>query len=383
MDKRKICIVLTTRGNYAKLKSTIRAISSHPSLELQIILAGGITLSRYGDYSRHIEGDGFTINEKIPFLIAGDSLEAMAMSAGIATMELGRAFERLKPEIVMVIADRYEALSVAHAALCSNKIIAHLEGGEISGSIDERIRHAITKLSHIHFPANYDSARRIERMGEPINSIFTVGTPSLDLISSIEFESIEYFTRFQDEHGKGDLVDLNKDYLVVSQHSVVTESMCYRQQIQDTLDAVNDIGLPVVWVLPNMDAGESSALEVLNNRVRTGVPIMVFASLPMELYAPLICNSKCLVGNSSSGLREGEYLGVPVVNIGNRQKGRLRGKNVVDVEHSAISIANAIRKQIDHGRYKTEYLYGDGNSGKKIAEILATFKVDLDKRITY
>jgi UDP-hydrolysing UDP-N-acetyl-D-glucosamine 2-epimerase len=374
---------LTTRGNYAKLKSTIRAISSHPSLELQIIVAGGITLSRYGDYSSHIEGDGFTINEKIPFLFAGDSLEAMTMSAGIATMELGRAFERLKPEIVLVIADRYEALSVAHAALCSNKIIAHLEGGEISGSIDERIRHAITKLSHIHFPANYESAGRIERMGEPINSIFTVGTPSLDLISSIELENIEHLTRFQSKYGKGDLIDLNKDYLVVSQHSLVTESMSYGQQIQDTLGALNEIGLPVVWVLPNMDAGESSALEVLNNRDKAGVPIMVFASLPMELYAPLIYNSKCLVGNSSSGLREGEYLGVPVINIGNRQKGRLRGKNVIDVEHSVISISYAIRKQLAHGRYKTEYLYGDGNSGKKIAEILATFKVDLDKRITY
>ena len=383
MNKRKICIVLTTRGNYAKLKSTIQAISSHPSLELQIILAGGITLSRYGDYSSHIEGDGFTINEKIPFLIAGDSLETMTMSAGIATMQLGMAFERLKPEIVMVIADRYEALSVAHAALCSNKFIAHLEGGEISGSIDERIRHAITKLSHIHFPANNESARRIERMGEPIDSIFTVGTPSLDLISSIELENIEPLNCFQSEHGKGDLIDLNKDFLVVSQHSVVTESVSSRQQIQDTLEAVNDIGLPVVWVLPNMDAGESSALEVLNNRDETRVPIMVFASLPMELYAPLIYHSKCLVGNSSSGLREGEYLGVPVVNIGNRQKGRLRGKNVVDVEHSAISISNAIRKQLAHGRYKTECLYGDGNSGKKIAEILATFKVNLDKRITY
>lgn len=380
--RRKICIVLTTRGNYAKMKSTMHAIMDDPRLELQTVVGGGILLDRYGDYTKHIERDGFAIAERVPFLMGGDSLESMTMSAGMATLELGRTFARLHPDIVMVIADRYEALSVAHAAMCMNITIAHLEGGEISGSIDERIRHAITKLAHVHFPANPDAAERIRRMGETDTAIIMTGTPSLDLLASLDLEDLSALQDFLGQRGVGDPISLDSDYLVVSQHSVVTENTSAKKQLSDTLEAVHRVGMPVVWILPNMDAGEASAAEVLAQRSAV-LHLRVVSSLPMELYARLLKHSRCLLGNSSSGIRECEYLGVPVVNIGTRQNGRQRGRNVLDVTHDVESIVYAINYQLDHGHYHSNCLYGDGHAGKRLAEALATMSLELDKRITY
>jgi UDP-hydrolysing UDP-N-acetyl-D-glucosamine 2-epimerase len=381
--RRKICIILTTRGNYAKMKSTMRAVIGDPRLELQVVLAGGILIDRYGDYSEHICRDGFAITERVPFLMGGDSLESMTMSAGLATLELSRTFARLRPDVAIVIADRYEALSVAHAAVCMNIAIAHLEGGEISGSIDERIRHAITKLAHIHFPATLDAAERIKRMGEPTESVIKTGTPSLDLLAELDLDDISALGDFLDQRGVGDVIGLEGDYVVVSQHPVVTENESAEEQLCETLEAVSRIGMPVIWILPNMDAGESSAAVVLAQHKTELLRIRVVSSLPMELYARLLKRSRCLVGNSSSGIRECEYLGVPVVNIGTRQNGRQRGRNVLDVGHDVDSIFRAINHQLDHGRYSSDFLYGDGNAGQHLAEALATMSLELDKRMTY
>jgi UDP-hydrolysing UDP-N-acetyl-D-glucosamine 2-epimerase len=381
--RRKICIVITTRGNYAKMKSTMLAILGDPRLAIQIVVGGGILLDRYGDYSDHIESEGFAIAERVPFLLGGDSLESMTMSAGMATLELGRTFARLRPDVVMVIADRYEALSVAHAAMCMNIPIAHLEGGEISGSIDERIRHAITKLAHVHFPATREAAERIRRMGESDESIVRIGTPSLDLLAALDLDDISPLEDFLARRGHGDVIELRGEYIVVSQHSVVTEIELAEQQLRATLEAARRIGLPVVWILPNMDAGEASAAIVLAQNRTDPMRIRVVTSLPMELYARLLKRSRCLVGNSSSGIRECEYLGVPVVNIGTRQNGRQRGRNVLDVDHDVDSIVLAVNRQLDHGHYSSDSIYGDGNSGKLLSEALATMSLEIDKRITY
>ncbi len=380
--RRKICIVLTTRGNYAKMKSTMRAIEDDPKLELQTVVGGGILLGRYGDYSKYIKRDGFAIAEHVPFLMAGDSLESMAMSAGMATFELSRTFARLRPDIVIVIADRYEALSVAHAAMCMNIAIAHLEGGEISGSIDERIRHAITKLAQVHFPANLEAAERIRRMGEPGCMVIATGTPSLDLLAEVDLDDLSALQEVLEQRGQGCRIDLSENYLVVSQHPVVTENEAVEKQIANTLSAVRSIGMPIVWILPNMDAGERSAATVLAQQ-GADLHVRVVSSLPMEHYARLLKHSCCLVGNSSSGIRECEYLGVPVVNIGSRQNGRQRGRNVIDVDHDVDAIIWAIKSQLDHGYYESDHLYGDGTAGKRIAEALASISIGLDKRMTY
>lgn len=380
---RRICIPIATRGNYSKMKSTLRAVMDHPHMELQLIVAGGIALPRFGDYRKRVEADGFEVAETIPFLLDGDTLETMSMSAALATLEFSRAFSRLNPDIVVVIADRYEALSIAHAALCTNIGIAHLEGGEVSGSIDERIRHAITKLAHIHFPASSEAAERIVRMGEHPESVFTVGTPSLDLLNGLDLTDTAPLAAYQAKHGNGDLIDFSGDYLLVSQHSVVTEYAEAERQLAETAKAVRELGLPAVWVLPNMDAGESAGASATRTIREAGLPLQVFAGLPMEIYARMMRNAKAMIGNSSSGIREAEFIGTPVVNIGNRQHGRQRGANVLDVEHDSAAIVQAAKRQIAHGLYPSAHIYGDGRSGEKIAEVLANYPVLLDKTIAY
>jgi len=379
--KRRVCIVLTTRGNYAKMKSTMRAVLNHPELELQVVVGGGILLPRYGDYVGIIEADGFRIHRHAPFLSEGDTLGEMARSAGQATREMAGTFEELRPDVVVVIADRYEALSIAHAAVCMNIPIAHLEGGEISGSIDESIRHAITKLSHVHFPATVSAADRIVRMGESSESVIVVGSPSLDLLSGLDLSDVSNLNAILWIDGADTSPDFRKDYIVVSQHPVVTEYDDRSENMEETALAVRELGLPVIWVWPNMDAGSAEVTARIRKFNTDNVGIHHVASLPMELYAVLLKNARCLVGNSSSGIRECEFLGVPVVNIGTRQQGRQRGANVMDVVYDRRAILSAIHTQLTHGPYQSAHLYGDGRAGEKIANSLARHDFRVQKRI--
>ncbi|HFD32449.1 MAG TPA: UDP-N-acetylglucosamine 2-epimerase (hydrolyzing) [Gammaproteobacteria bacterium] len=383
---RKVCIVLTTRGNYAKMKTTMLAIKEHSDLELQTILAGGIIHESFGDFEAILKTDNFHIDYKIDFLVNdGKDLESMTNSAGRATSMIGNALKKLQPDIVIVIADRYEALSISLASTCMNIPIAHLEGGEVSGSIDERIRHAITKLALVHFPANPDSALRIKKMGEDKRAIFDVGTPSIDLIRNIDITDLSYLNSSTINGLSGVNIDYKNDYLVVSQHPVVTEQESSEFQIYQTAKAVAQIGLPVFWIRPNMDAGRDGVEKALLKLgdIFENTDVCYASSLTLEAYAVLLKNSKCLIGNSSSGIRECEYMGVPVVNIGSRQQGRMRGENVIDTKYISDDIEQAIRIQIKHGPYKPGYIYGDGLSGKKIANVLASYEFELDKLITY
>jgi len=379
--KRRVAIALTTRGNYAKMKSTMRAIAASPDLELVLVVGGGILQSRFGDFRPAIEADGFRIDAEIDFLVdGGETLASMTASAAAATGTFGHALERLKADIVLIIADRYEALSLALAATCMNVPIAHLEGGEVSGSIDERLRHAITKLAHVHFPATPGAAAVLRRLGEPADRIFVVGTPSLDIIAELDLGSRPQL----DRSGDGSPIDFGGDFVVVSQHPVVTEQADAETQIGETAQAVAAVGLPAVWIRPNMDAGGDGVRRALDDVAsRKDMAVRFYPSLQIENYALLLRRARCLVGNSSSGLRESEFLGVPVVNIGTRQEGRERGANVVDVPPSRDAIASAMRRQIAHGRYRSNHLYGDGRAGEKIAAILAQVPLELDKRLAY
>lgn len=381
--RRKVCVVLTTRGNYGKMKSPMRAIRAHPALELQLVVAGGILLPRHGDYARIIEGDGFTIDRRVYFLVEGDDPAAMARSAGLATIEIGHALDVLQPDVILVIADRYEALSIALAAACMNVPVAHLEGGEVSGSVDERLRHAVTKLAHLHFPANGDAAERIRRMGERPESIVVVGSPSLDLLADVALDDVSMLDRAQRFTGEGDRIDFGGEYLVVSQHPVVTEYEESFRQLEETGAAVEALGLPAVWIWPNMDAGADRLREGVRTFCETHKGIHHVPSLPFEAYAVLLRNARCFIGNSSSGIRECDFLGVPVVNVGTRQDGRQRGRNVVDVPYDRAAIAEAVRRQAAHGPYPPGRLYGDGRAGERLAEALATHDFQRQKRIAY
>ncbi len=381
---RNICIVLTTRGNYAKMRSTMEAISTHPDLTLQVVVGGALLDAGYGDYRPTIKADGFRIDDALDYIAEGKTLDSVAESSGRCTQAMGAVLARLQPDYLMVIADRYEALAIALAALCRNVRIAHLEGGEVSGSIDERIRHAITKLAHIHFPANSEAAERILRMGERRESIHAFGTPSLDQLARVDLGDRAALQDFIDERGAGGAVDVSGDYVVVSQHPVVTEYGDAERQYQETARAARELGLPVVWVLPNDEAGATEVAAPLAELAADGgPPIRTLGSLTFSHYARLLAHARCLIGNSSSGIREGAFLGVPVVNVGTRQQGRQRGRNVIDVTCAAPEILAAARRQIAHGRYPQDPVYGDGHSGERIAEVLAAVWPPLDKTIAY
>ncbi len=378
---RRVAIALTTRGNYAKMKSTMRAIEARSDLELALVVGGGILQSRFGDFRPAIEADGFRIAAEIDFLVdGGETLASMTASAAAATRTFGQALGYLRADVALIIADRYEALSLAFAATCMNVPIAHLEGGEVSGSIDERLRHAITKLAHVHFPATPGAADILRRMGEADERIFVVGTPSLDIIADLDYASVP-------ELGVSDgrpLPDLDRDFIVVSQHPVVTEYADARTQIRETADALATIGLPAIWIRPNMDAGGDGVRRALDDVAeRADMSVWFYSSLQIESYARLLRRTRCLVGNSSSGLREAEFLGVPVVNIGTRQEGRERGANVIDVPPASGAISAAIRRQLAHGPYRTAHIYGNGRAGQKIAEVLAQVPLELNKRLAY
>jgi UDP-hydrolysing UDP-N-acetyl-D-glucosamine 2-epimerase len=386
LSQRKICVVLTTRGNYAKMKSVIRLIQDDPALDLQLILGGMVVLEKYGRILNTPEAQSLPVMRKINFVIEGESLSTMSKSAGLAMIEFSTAFDDLKPDIVVVIADRFECLPIAMAAAYMNIPVAHVEGGEVSGSIDESIRHAITKLSHIHLPASLDAAQRIKRMGEDPATIFAVGGTSLDAIRELDLYDLEPVRKYQRDYGMGPLIDLVPDkYLVLIQHPVTTEYEENKIHIRETIDALEALSMPTVWIMPNMDAGSDGINKAIRQFRESRQPnyIHFFKSLPIECYAPLLKNAACLLGNSSSGIRESAFLGTPSVNIGSRQHGRERGHNVIDVGYDHQEIVVAVKKQLQHGLYAPDHVYGDGYAAQKILEILRGIQFKVQKTITY
>ena len=385
MKPKKICVIITTRGNYAKMKSVIQNIQSQATLEMQLIVGGGAVLPKYGNIIDSMEGLENQIDRVIHFLVEGENPETMSKSAGLAVIDFTTAFENLRPDVVMVIADRFECLAIAMAAGYMNIPIVHLEGGEISGSIDESVRHAITKLSHLHFPATENAAKRIERMGEDPNTIFSVGSTSLDVIKELDLSNLTPLMELQKTAGVGVELDLNQPYLVVIQHPVTTEYDSNLVHINKTIDAIDSISMQTVWIWPNMDAGSDGISKGIRmyRELKNPDYVRFYKSLPIEFFAPLIKNSACIIGNSSCGIREAAFLGVASVNIGSRQFGRERGSNVKDVGYDAKEIQGAIRQQIEHGPYDADFTYGDGNAGARIGKILNDFEFNIQKKMTY
>lgn len=384
MSRRRICVVLTTRGNYGKMKSTMRALSRDPAVELQLVIGGPMLRNSYGAYEPVLKDDGFTVTERLDYLQDGAGLAEMNRSAARCADLFGEILARLQPDIAVIVADRYEALALAQACLCMNVRMAHLEGGEVSGSIDERIRHAITKLAHIHLAANDDAAQRIIRMGEHAESVHTVGTPSLDLVAEVDLANRCMAQAALAERGKGTTVDLAQPYLVFSLHPVVTELDSAAVQYGALVQVMQQLAMPSVWVLPNPDAGAGTGIDVVAAAASAqAFPVCVVGSLPLEPYAILLRHASCLIGNTSSGIREAAFLGTPVVNVGTRQTGRARGRNVIDTAVEPGAILAAARHQIAHGAWPSDPLYGDGAAGEKIARILTGPLPALDKTIAY
>ncbi|HZM61009.1 MAG TPA: UDP-N-acetylglucosamine 2-epimerase [Vicinamibacterales bacterium] len=382
---RKVCVVIGSRANYSSIKSVMRAVQAHPELTLQLIVGASALLDRFGSVVDVIEADGFTPNARVTMIVEGETPATMAKSTGLGLLELPTIFDLLKPDVVVSVGDRFETMSTAVAAAYMNIPVAHTMGGEISGTIDESIRHAVTKLSHIHFPANDAAAARIIRMGEDPSTVHTVGCPRIDLVSEIARGNGLPHAEWLDREGVGAHVDVSKPFLLVNHHPVTTEYGQGKSHIWETLCALDELKMPTIMLWPNADAGSEDIATGMRTFREKRHPeyIRFYKNFPIETYVRLMLLCGCAVGNSSAPIREGAFLGVPAVNIGTRQSGRDRGPNVLDVGYDRREIVDGIRRQLAHGRFESDALYGDGRAGGRIADVLARATLTVQKRLTF
>jgi UDP-hydrolysing UDP-N-acetyl-D-glucosamine 2-epimerase len=383
--RRKVCVVITARPSYSRVKTALKAIKNNPALELQLVIAASALLDRYGTAVNYIESDGFDINARVYMVLEGENPTSMAKTTGLGMLELATVFDNLKPDLVVTIADRFETLATAVSASYMNIPVAHIQGGEVTGSIDEKVRHAVTKLADYHLVSTEFAATRVMKMGEEERKVFVTGCPSIDLAAEVLLEPTLKFNPFERYGGVGDLHELRNGYLVVMQHPVTTEHELSRQHILQTLEAVHKINMPTLWFWPNVDAGSdgtSNGIRSFREKVKPN-NIHFFKNMAPSDFLYLLYNSKCLIGNSSVGIRECSFLGVPVVNIGTRQNGRERGQNVIDTDYDGEQITQAVKKQLGNGRYVSDKLYGDGLAGERISEVLSRIPLEIEKRLTY
>jgi UDP-hydrolysing UDP-N-acetyl-D-glucosamine 2-epimerase len=383
--RRKICVVITARPSYSRIKTALTAIRDHPALELQLVVAASALLDRYGSAANYIEEDGFQIVARVYCVLEGENPTAMAKTTGLALLELATVFDNLKPDVVVTVADRFETLSTAVAAAYMNIPVAHVQGGEVTGSIDEKVRHAVTKLADLHLVSTARAGQRVILMGEAPDSVVVTGCPSIDLACEILPDASLNFDPFEKYRGVGTSLPLSNGYLVVMQHPVTTEYERARQHVRETLSVIRDLGMPTLWFWPNVDAGSdgtSSGIRAFRENERPD-NIHFFKNMAPTDFLRLLYNSRCLVGNSSVGIRECSFLGVPTVNIGSRQTGRDRGRNVIDVGYDRTEIAGAIQHQLRSGRCPRDPLYGDGHAGERVARALSEAPLRIEKRLTY
>jgi UDP-hydrolysing UDP-N-acetyl-D-glucosamine 2-epimerase len=381
-SKRKICVVLVDRANYGRLKPVMRAIANHPDLELQVLAAGTMVLERFDQPVQVVRKDGFPVDGEIYIELEGSTPSTMAKSVGFGMVEFSSEFHRLKPDAVLLIGDRYEALSAAIAAAYMNICIAHIQGGEVSGSIDESARHAITKFAHFHFPSTQRSAEYITRMGERPDAILGIGCPSSDIARELDRRLAPEIIN---GHGSGATIDVTKPFQLVIFHPTTTEFGGERAQMEEVLLALNEIRQQTVLLWPNIDAGSDhvgKAIRAFREKNRPAW-LRTLINLPPEEYLKVLANTACAIGNSSSFVRDAGYFGTPVVLVGKRQEGRETDEHVTRVAPVCKAVVQAIRAQLDNGRYAPSKLYGDGWVAKRIADALAVFEPYVQKRLHY
>lgn len=402
--KKKVLVPIFHRAHYGRLRSVLEAIRNHPNLELQIMTASSTAYDYLWFNLKHsqsssklwaikawltnffnpgmmknvdfliqnLDRDGFLVNSRIPLFLEGGVAETMAKSVGLGILKIVDELKRLKPDIVFVNADRFEMMAVALSAAYLNIPIAHNEGGDVSGTIDESIRHSITKMAHIHFTATEKSRGRVIQMGENPENAFLVGSPCIDVLKKLDLRP----------HGKSiGNIDLSKPFLLVLLHPVVTADEEYNAKaVKNTINVIEELKMPTLFLGPNKDAKSDQLADVLKDWLKRK-PAFVHITKhlhPDDFYRALAATS-CAIGNSSSFIREGAYLGTPAVMIGSRQNNRDRDNNVLEVGVEAAAIKAAIEKQIKNGRYASSGMFGGGNSGEKIAAILASTQPNVQK----
>lgn len=382
--KRKISVVTGTRAEYGLLYSILKKINSSNKLDLFLIVAGMHLSQKFGETIKEIKRDGFKVYAKVDMIPKGNSTFYMAKSVGIGTIKFAEIFHKLKPDINLVLGDRDEALASTLAASHMNIPNAHIHGGDRSqAGIDEYNRHAITKLSNIHFAATRKSKERIIKMGENPSFVYFTGSPGIDEIFSNNISNKKllekkYKTKFSGQE------------IILLYHPVTTQSQLSKQQINDIVISINNIKKTTIAIAPNSDAGNKEIFNALNNLSKKSNWLKLHRSIPRSDYLGLLKNCGVLVGNSSSGIIEASYFKIPVVNIGIRQKHRERGRNVIDVENITSenvqkSILKALRNK-EKNILTKDNIYGNGKSSQKIVKILETINLSsklINKEIMY
>ena len=389
MKKKVIAVFTGNRAEYGLQYPVLKAIDEHPNLEYKLIVSGAHLDKNFGSTLDEIAKDGFHIDAEVKIEMDASTLEANVKAIGTGMLSVGEAIKKIQPDMMVVYADRFEGFAAVIAATQMNIPTAHIEGGDLTegGALDDSVRHAMSKLSHLHFTTNQQASNRLLAMGEEAWRVHTVGFPAIDMISEENYAT-------PDEVVAKLKIDLNKPVVLFTQHSVTTEFDRAVEQITPSLDALEVLaksGVQIIATYPNNDAGGLSIinkLKVLDARSIDN--IQVHRSLGRYLYHGLLAlgldtkNRVVCVGNSSSGIKETPAFGCPTVNIGSRQKGRLRGQNVIDEDYKKESIVDAVTGCIEDKDFKkkcseTHNPYYIGGAGKKIAEVLA--EVTLDRKL--
>ena len=379
--KRKILLVTERRADYTKLRPILKEISKSKKLDYFLIVTGSHLLTEHGKTINEIKKDGFKITSTFSMFnkTQKDNGAEMTRSFGRAVTKLSDIIEKLKPDIILTGFDIGANFAAAIIGAHMNIIVAHIEGGELSGTIDESIRHSISKFAHIHFTSNSDATNRLKKMGENSKYIFTVGNTSLDGIKTIKKIP-------QSELEKKYNIDLTKKFIIILQHTVTSEINSIEKNFLKTIEVIKEINIPSIVILGNSDAGSKQIVKVLKNSQIKG-----YANVPYVDYINLLQYSSALIGNSSSGIIEAPFLHIPTINIGTRQEGRLRSESVIDVEYDKNKIKNTILNIISDKQFlkkikKQKQLYGSGNSSKKIVTILEELNLKnfpIQKKMTY
>jgi len=375
---RKVSVVVASRANYGRSQSILRAIQDHPNLELDLILAASALLYRYGDIEALVMKHGFDISHKIFSVVEGENHVSMVKSTSMLLSDLGSYLSNSAPNVVLTIADRHETLATAIAASYLNIPLAHTQGGEVTGSIDDSVRHSITKLANIHFPATKKAALNLLRLGEDPSSIYFTGCPAIDIANSIN-KSVEQIS--SPHLGSGCPIDFRHDYGIILFHPNTQSPDEIHPVLYRLFRIVSSSHIPFIWLWPNVDAGSDIISKLLrqqrNEDVFFSQKVRFVRSYSPEDYIRVLANARVLIGNSSSFIREASFLAVPSLIIGDRQRQRELGRNALRFSYQEFlslpdSLSDLLDMLPDPNNLAQDNLYGHGTAGQQIANLLAT-----------
>jgi UDP-hydrolysing UDP-N-acetyl-D-glucosamine 2-epimerase len=364
--KKTICVALTNRTNYSKLKSVLYRLRDSPDVECRLVLSSTILLERYGSSYQDLLHDGFELDKKIDCVLMNDSHEAMAKTTGLSIVEHASYFGWRQPDLLLIVGDRFDMLAPVVAGSMMNIPIAHIQGGELSGTIDNVIRDIITKFASFHFVATDRSAQNLYRFGIEPRDVFNFGCPAVEQVGQItvgdHFDPKKLSKKFKRN------IDIRpgEQYFLVIVHPDTTNKHDVNMDL--VMDTVNSFGLKAFIFYPNVDAHNSEIIAAIS-RYKTNENFYMVRHMPLEDFVRTMAHCCCMIGNSSSGIREAASFGVPVINIGYRQAGRERNENVIDIGDRYDALEQTIRQSMNH-KFERRNIYQQPDCSRRIAEEL-------------